>query len=100
MSKNILALTLLFASLAANATTNNAVKITSRIVDGKSITRIFNGSLFTTICRGEIRVLTANDEVLVKEINKLVVPGDKIKEVTVALDQEIIDSEASLSCYL
>lgn len=101
MTKTIIALSLMFASLGASAASiNNAVRITSKVENGVSITRVFNGSLFATICRGEIRVLTANEEVIVKEVKKLVVSGDRIETVKVSLDQEIIASEADLICEL
>lgn len=98
MSKTIIALSLMLASLGASATTNKAVKITSKVDAGTSVTRVFNGSLFTTVCRGEIRVLTANDEVIVKNVNKLVVRGDEVQVLKVVLDQEIVATEAALVC--
>lgn len=99
MTKSIIALTFMFASLGVSAASiNNAVRITSKVENGVSITRIFNGSLFATICRGEIRVLTASEEVIVKEVKKLVVSGDRIEKVKVSLDQEIIASEAMIEC--
>lgn len=100
MFKLLLAFALVLSSLSSFATVNRAVKITSKVVDGNSVTRVFNGSLFTTICRGEISVLTANDEVVVKEVKKLVVRGDKVEQIIISLDDEIVDSQARLVCEL
>lgn len=98
MSKTIIALSLMFASLGASAAVNRAVKITSKVDDGISVTRVFNGSLFTTVCRGQVKVLTADEEVLVKEINKLVVRGEEVQVLRLAAETEIIASEANLVC--
>lgn len=100
MTKLFIALSLMIATLGASASVNRAVKISSKVVDGTSITRIFNGSFFATICRGEITLLTANDEVVVRDVKKLVVGTDSIEHVVITLDQEIIDSKANLVCEL
>lgn len=100
MSKTIIALSLMLASLGASAATNKAVRITSKVENGLSVTRVFNGSLFTTVCRGEVRVVTADEQVLVKEITKLVVRSDEVQVLRLQADQEIVASEAILNCQV
>lgn len=99
MTKIIIALTLMLSSLSSFAARDTGVKISSKVIDGISVTRVYNPSIFAAVCRGEIRVVTADDEVVVREVKKLVLGGDKEERLTVALDQEIVKSEAILECY-
>lgn len=100
MRKSLLAiLALLTISSVAMAGEARGFKVRTIVANDKASVSVYNGSLFTIVCSGVLAAESLEGEIVVKEIKKLVVSGDKTAKVTLESDLVMVDAVANIKCY-
>lgn len=99
--RNLLTLAVLLVSTSVlnAAEVKNGYRIDSYVQNEKAITTVFNGSLFTMVCSGQIYGETVDGELISKDIKKLIVGGDKVVKITLDSNEVMVEAAASLKCY-
>lgn len=97
-------LTVAFVLVASSSVLNAAVvkngyRIDSYVDNTKAVTRIFNGSIMTMVCSGKLVGETVDGEIVVQEVKKIIVGGDKVVKVTLNSDLVMVEADSELSCY-